>query len=155
MFDSIRKFALTIAATLIGVGNVACACPESTGSSSETAHAACDTPPPEVGVHDSRADMQAGMHHAPAPALNAGTDRENTPPDHAQCGHCNLAAFAQSATADDGVVSPIAKILKTTAATIGTVLPDFARREVANFDRGRWRAPPTETPVSLKIRLRT
>lgn len=154
MFDQIRKFALTVAATLIGVGNVACACPASSGSPSESAHVACDTPPPEVSAHASHADMHAGMHHAPAPALNAGTDQKSPPPDHSQCSHCDT-ALAQSATVDDGVVGSIAKIFKTTAATIATVLPHFAPSEVANFDRGRWRAPPTETPVSLKIRLRT
>ena len=155
MFDSIRRFALTIAATLIGVSNVACACPASIGSGSKTAHVACDTPRSSGDMPASHADMHGGMHHAPAPALNAVADHK-TPaaPDRSECEHCNLAALAQSAAVDDGVFSSIAKIFKAYTATIATALPDFALSEVVDFDRGRWRAPPIATPVSLKIRLR-
>lgn len=155
MFDALRKFVLSLAATLVGAGNAACACPSFAAPTSERTHVACADSQPANSAHGAHGMHQIAMHHgAGAPASPIDSGEKSPPPDHSQCGHCNLAAVGASSAVDDGVVAAFAKIYKATATATANALPDFARGEVAPEGRGRWRAPPTATPVALKIRLR-
>jgi hypothetical protein len=135
--ESLRKIALALAATLVGLGGAACAC-------ESVAQSACGVPGVERLAHAAHEQHASA---APGPIDEGPTD------DAAACSHCSQTALAQSA--DDGVMAPTVKthIIKAAVAANALVVPKFARREVAPV-RIRWRAPPSATPVALKIRLR-
>jgi len=109
-----------------------------------TAHQAHEAP-----HHQNHGDQAAGKNHHnsddadPAPCDQGGSD----------CRHCNTAQFFKTSVKAElsaNLAFPIfEKIFLAPAATLRATL---AKRNYLSFAH-RWRGPPSQTPVSLKIRL--
>ncbi len=151
MFDWLRKITLTVAATLIGGGNAACACAAEAMAPAGIKKAECHSTQPAAAIAHQTA--HSGDHPEGARATTAHDHRQGAPAHDAQCGHCAQAAIGQSASLDDGVVAWAPKVFKTAATTAVFVMSQVAPPVIARFDKDRWRTPSTATPVTLKIRL--
>lgn len=139
MVGAARKMLVIIAALFLSAGHVACACASASAPISLAGHAKADV----AESADPHAHHQTVAEHSSkgAPA-----------PSHPDCSHCDTAALASDGAAKIAALPALQKTSATATAPILASAPDASNGIRAR--RLHWAAPPRQSPVSLKIRLR-